>query len=156
MLSWLPWWSSYHNRMILVIQYLHVAPLSPNKFQFIPTYSSGGYVSWRKSSWLPWRPSWISKQNILAIQNLHVASMSQVSVHSDIWFGRKCCLKNFKTTATVAIFDIGMDSTGLLNKTFQCKIVNMVLPIVFSICFGCSLRRFFWVPTTYTCILIEK
>ena len=29
--------------------------------------------------------------------------------------------------------DIGLD-----KQFFQCKIVNMFLPIIFSICFGCS------------------
>ena len=33
--------------------------------------------------------------------------------------------------------------TGFENKKFQCKIVNIFLPINFSICFGCSLRLFF-------------
>ena len=28
--------------------------------------------------------------------------------------------------------------TGLINKKFQRKIVNIFLPIMFSICFGCS------------------
>ena len=30
------------------------------------------------------------------------------------------------------------DSTGLDKQNFQCKIVNIFLPIVPSICFGCS------------------
>ena len=39
------------------------------------------------------------------------------------------------------------DDDGMYSKTFQCKIVNIFLPINFNICFGCSkglsLRRFF-------------
>ena len=31
----------------------------------------------------------------------------QVSSQSDLWFGRRCLLKNFKMAAVVAILDIG-------------------------------------------------
>ena len=31
---------------------------------------------------------------------------------------------------------------GLDNKTFECKLVNIFLPISFNICFGCSKEPF--------------
>ena len=50
-------------------------------------------------------------------------------------------------------------STGLENKNYQNEIVNIVLPIIYSICLGCSKESShsdssFCVPTTY--VLIEK
>ena len=30
---------------------------------------------------------------------------------------------------------------GTINQKFQCKVVNIFLPMIFSICFGCSIDR---------------
>ena len=50
-------------------------------------------------------------RTILAILNLYVTfnASHQVSAQSDLWSGRRCCLKNFKMAAMVATLDIGME-----------------------------------------------
>ena len=65
----------YWNRTILAILNFRntLIPLIMNKRN--QTYRSGVDVIWRFSRWLPWRPSWISEQNALAILNLHAAPM---------------------------------------------------------------------------------
>ena len=42
---------------------------------------------------------------------------------------------------------------GFISRNYQRKIVNIFLPIILSICFGCSkeVRRFFWVSTNNIC-----
>ena len=75
-------------------------------------------------------------------------------------FDKRCSFQgpfyNFLSSYTVLI-------TGLDSNIFESKIVNIFLPINFSIYYGCliwvlkrtlSLRRFFCVPTTY--VLVEK
>ena len=39
----------------------------------------------------------------------HCDASHQISAQSDLGFGRRCCLKNFKMSAVVAILDIGME-----------------------------------------------
>ena len=46
-------------------------------------------------------PSWLLELNDLAILNLHVTH--QVSAQSDLLFGRRCGLKNFKMAAMAAL-----------------------------------------------------
>ena len=47
---------------------------------------------------------------VIAILNLYVAPMPPiVFAQSDLRFGRRCCLKNFKMAAMVAILDIGTE-----------------------------------------------
>ena len=49
----------YQNRMIMAILNLCNAPMPPIKFQPNLTYSLGGDIIWRISTWPLWRPSWI-------------------------------------------------------------------------------------------------
>ena len=57
------------------------------------------------------RHRWISKRN--NFRNSEPLGLSdashQVSAQSDLWFGRRCRLKNFKMAAMVAILDIGTE-----------------------------------------------
>ena len=47
---------------------------------------------------------------ILAILNLCVTVMSPIVLaQSDLRFGRRCCLKNFKMAAVAALLDIGTE-----------------------------------------------
>ena len=39
----------------------------------------------------------------------HCDASNQVSAQSDLWSGRRCCLKNFKIAAVAAILDIGTE-----------------------------------------------
>ena len=91
------------NRTILAILNLCVTVM-PIKFWLNPTYGLGGDVVWRIS----WRPSWISERNHFSkFESLsHCDASNQVSAQSDLWFGRKCRLKNFKMAA---ILDIGTE-----------------------------------------------
>ena len=101
----------------------------PIKFWLNPTYGLGGDVIWRISRWRPWPPSWISEQyncsnseslccsdashQVLAQSYLRLASLNlynspashQVSAQSDLLFGIRCHLKNFKMAVMVAILD---------------------------------------------------
>ena len=43
-----------------------------------------------------------------------------------------------------------------INKNVQHKIVNIFLPMIFSICFGCSLRRFYEYPQPMFWLKIRK
>ena len=57
------------------------------------------------------RPSWIAKLNDLSNSEslCHSYASHQVSAQSNLRFGRRCCLKNFKMAAMVAILDIGTE-----------------------------------------------
>ena len=88
----------YQNRMILAILNLYVAPMPPivsAQSDFI------GDIVWRISRWSPWWPSWISEcNNFSNSESLCCSDAShQVLAQSDLWFGRKCHLKNFKMAA---------------------------------------------------------
>ena len=99
------------NGTILAILNLYVALVLPIKFQLNPTYSLGGDVVWRISRWPPWWPSWIWEWNDFSNSEslCHSDASHQVSTHSDLRFGRRCVLKNFKMIVMVAIFDIEME-----------------------------------------------
>ena len=58
-----------------------------------------------------WRPSWISEQNDFSnFESLcHFNASHQVSAQSNLGFGRRCRLKNFKMVAMAALLDIGME-----------------------------------------------
>ena len=61
------------------------------------------------SRWPPWRPSLILERNDFSISEslCHSDASNQVLAQSDLWFWRRCRLKNFKMAAMVAILDIG-------------------------------------------------
>ena len=50
--------------------------------------------------------------------------------------------------------DIFAESKVQISQTLERKIENSFLSISLNICFGCSLRWFFLIPTTY--VLDEK
>ena len=58
--------------MILAIFDLQVTLMLPSKFGVNWPFGSGEVAKNRFSRWRPWRPSWISDQNILAIFDLQV------------------------------------------------------------------------------------
>ena len=83
-------------------------------FWLNPTYGSGGDVVWRISRWPPWGPSWILEWKDFCISEslCHCDASHQVFSQSDVRFGRRCRLKNFKL---VDIFDIGTTILAILN-----------------------------------------
>ena len=101
----------YWNRKNLAILNLYVTLMPSIKFRLNPTYGLGVNVVWRILKWPPWRPSWISEWNDFSSSESLCRSYAshQVSAQSDLWFGRRCHLKNFKMVAVVAILDIGME-----------------------------------------------
>ena len=50
----------------------------------------------------------------------------QVLAQSNLWFGRRCCLKNFKMAANVAILDIHL---GYQNETILAILNLYVAPM---------------------------
>ena len=101
----------YQNRMIIAILSLYVTLMPPIKFQLNLTYSLGGDVVWRISRWPPWWPSWILEQNDFSNSEslCNCAASHQVLAQSDLRFGRRCCLKNFKMATMAATLDIGTE-----------------------------------------------
>ena len=95
----------YRNGMVLAILNLYVAPMPHIKFRLNLTNGLGGDVVWRILRWHPCRPSWISEwKDFSNSESLcHWDASHQVSVQSNLRFGRRCRLKNFKM---VAILDI--------------------------------------------------
>ena len=98
------------NGTILAILNLCVSVMPPIKFWLNTTYGLGGDVIWRISIWPPWRPSWISERNNFSNSEslCHYDASHQVLTQSDLRFGRRWRLKNFKM-AIMAILDIGME-----------------------------------------------
>ena len=89
--------------MILAVLNLHVAPMPSTKFRLNLTWDSGADVVSSFSSW-PQSLSWIAERNDFSnSESLWCSNAShQVSAQSNLRFGRRCRLKNFK----MAIFDI--------------------------------------------------
>ena len=76
----------------------------PIKFRFNPTYGLGDVV-WRISGWPPY---WISERNNFSNSD----ASHKVLVQSDLWFGRRFRLINFKMAT---ILDIGTEILVILN-----------------------------------------
>ena len=112
-ISWWPRGShlGYRNGRILAILNLCVTVMPPIKFWLNLTYGLGGDVIWRISRWPPWRPSWILEWNDFSNSESlsHCDASHQVSAQSDLRFGRRCSLKNFKMAAMAASLDIRME-----------------------------------------------
>ena len=55
--------------------------------------------------------AWISERNDFSNSEslCRFDASNQVSAQSDLWFGRRCRLKNFKMAAVAAISDIGTE-----------------------------------------------
>ena len=94
----------YPNGTILAILNLCVAPMPSIKFRLNLTYGLGG-------EWPPWRQSWISERNNFSNSEslCNCDASHQVLAQSDLQFGRRCLLKNFKMAAMAAILDIGTE-----------------------------------------------
>ena len=86
--------------MILAILTLHVAPMPPTKFGLNLT---GLWFQDLKNG----RPSWIAKRNDFSNSESlsHSNASHQVSAQSDLRFGRRCHLNNFKMAAMAASLD---------------------------------------------------
>ena len=99
------------TEMISAMLNLYNSTKPPIKFQLNLTYCLGSDVIWRISRWPPWRPSWILEQNDFSISEslCHCNASHQVLAQSNLQFGRRCRLKNFKMAAMAAILDIGTD-----------------------------------------------
>ena len=96
------WWTSW------ILERNNVSNSeSPFKFWLNPTYGLGGDVVWSISRW----PPMISEQNDFSnSETLKLSKAShQVSAQSDLFFGIRCRLKNFKMAAVAAILDIGTE-----------------------------------------------
>ena len=89
----------YRNGTNLAILNLHVTTMPPTKVGLNPTYRLGADMVWRFSKWPQLGPSWISERNDFSnSESLHCSKAShQVSAQSSLQFGRRCCLKIFKT-----------------------------------------------------------
>ena len=100
----------YRNGTILAILNLCVTLMLSIKFWLNPTYGLGGVV-WRISRWPPWWPSRISERNDFSNSEslCHCDASHQILAQSDLRFGRRCRLKNFKMATVGAIFDIGTE-----------------------------------------------
>ena len=114
----------HQNRAILN---LYIAPKPPIKFQLDPTYGMGEDVFWRFSRWPIWWPSWILEKNDFSNSNSpcgpnashQVWAQSDLGFRSpilnlyvapsDLWFWRRCCLKNFNMAAVAAKLNIRME-----------------------------------------------
>ena len=96
----------YRNGRILTILNLYVALMLPTKFRLNVTYGLGEDVVWRISRWPPKRPSWIPKRSDFNNSEslCHCDSSHQVLAQSDLRFGRRCHLKNFKMAAMAKRF----------------------------------------------------
>ena len=95
----------YRNEMILAVLNLHVALMPFTKFGLNLTSDSGVDVVPR---WPPRRPSWIAERNSFSnIESLCRSDAShQVRAQSNLRFGKRCRLKNFKMAA---ILDVGTE-----------------------------------------------
>ena len=116
----------YYNRTILAILNSFVPLMSSKRFQLNLTCCLGGDVVWRFSRWPSWRPSWISEGNDVSNTDslCHSDVSHQVSTQSDLCFGRKCLLKNFKMVAMAKRNDFSNSESLLslwclrLNQTY--------------------------------------
>ena len=90
----------YRNRTILAILNLYNAPMPPIKFWLNLTYGLGDVIQ-RISRWPPWWPAWILERNNFSNSEFlcHSGASHQVLAQSDLQFGRRCSLKNFKMAA---------------------------------------------------------
>ena len=85
----------YRNGTILAI----LKP--PIKFGLNLTYGFGRNVIWRLSRWPPWLLSWILEWNDFSNSEslCHCDASHQVSAQSNLRFGMRCRLENFKMAA---------------------------------------------------------
>ena len=98
----------YLNGTILAILNLYVTVITPIKFRPSRTYGLGGDFVSRFSRLPPWRSSWILERNDFSnSESLCCTDAShQVSAQSDLWFWRRCCLKNSNMATMATILDI--------------------------------------------------
>ena len=77
-------------------------------------------------------PSLISEGNYFSNfeSSCHCDASHQVSAQSDLWFWRRCCLKNFKVAAVAAIY-LGYRKGTMLAILNLC--VTVMPPIKFQL-----------------------
>ena len=97
----------YRNRMILAILNLHVSPMLPTKFWFNLTgfESRRGFKIFKMAA----QEAILDNErcDFSNSESLYCSDAShQVSTQSDLWFGRRYLLKNFKLAALATILDI--------------------------------------------------
>ena len=104
--GWRPSWISEWN--VLAILNFYIASMPLIKFWLNPTYSLGGDVVWRISRWPLWWPFLILEQKDFSNSEslCRFNASHQVSAQSDLRFGRRCSLTNFKMAAMAATLDI--------------------------------------------------
>ena len=102
----------YRNRTILAILNHCVTVLPPIKFWL-------WWPSWisRISRWPPWRPSWISERNDFSNSEslCHCDASHQVLAQSDLRFGRRYHLKNFKMATMAPSWLSEQNDLAILN-----------------------------------------
>ena len=93
---------------VLAILIFYVSQMPPTRFRLNPTFPSEADAILRFSKWLQWRPSWISEWNNFSSSEsaCRPDASGQVSAKTDLRFGWRCGLKNFKMASMAAIFDI--------------------------------------------------
>ena len=81
----------------------YITPIPPTKFRLNLKYSLRGDTIWRISRRPPWWPSWISeRKNFSNSESLCDSdAFHQVSAQSNLRFGRRRCLINFKMAAVI-------------------------------------------------------
>ena len=97
----------YQNRTIIPILNLYLTTMPPIKFGSI------WHMVWEEMLFGEFQrqPSWISEWNDSSNSDslCHSNASHQVWAQSDLRFGRRCPLKNFKITTMAAILDIGSE-----------------------------------------------
>ena len=97
----------YRNGMLLAILNFHVAPVPPTKFGLNLTgfQSRCGFKIFKMAAQAP---SWIAERNDFSNSEplCRTDAFHLVSAQFDLWFGKRCPLKNFKMADVAAILNI--------------------------------------------------
>ena len=105
----------------LAVLNLHVSLMSPTKFQPNPFYRFRADFVSRLLSRPPWWPSWLLERNRFSNSKTpcHPNASHQVCARSDLSFGSRHDLNNFKMATMGAILDIGTDFSN--SKFLLCS-----------------------------------
>ena len=106
---WHPWWPFWlSERNNFSISESLCTPMVAIKLWFNPTYGLGGDVVWEFQDGCHSGHFGYRNGTILAILKslCHCDASHQVLAQSDLRFGRRCLLKNFKMASMAAILDI--------------------------------------------------
>ena len=99
----------------------------PSSFGSIWPYGLGGDVVWRLSRWPPSQLNDFSNSESLC----RVDASHQVSAQSDLWFVRRCHLKNFKMAAMAAIYGSHLEYQNRTILAILNLCVTVMPPIKF-------------------------